>query len=483
MTEAASPPTPDRLQAAKAVASDPKWLFEELTRRIRTSPRSDCQLRITAHIREKTGHSTIVSFHNNGATKEQKVEVYQECIKAIITNDFNPLLGTIPAGQAPVPKAAPEPEPEKPEADPAILKPTPRSESPAAPSMSAPPRSTTPVGSKADILKMIGEMLENSGSVDPDEVASIARDIVASEMKILNKEVNARLEEGIKNTANGLKIAVDAYLAKVPPKDVIELRKWDGTVKEITGLRHKQLPLVIKATTARTVSGWPVPAWWYGAPGAGKTHLWRQVSEALGVKYYPIPLGPTSTEGKLLGYKNLATGDFVQGCLYLPYKEGGLVNLDEIDVCDPSVLVGANSISSNEEFMFPNGEVVKRHRDFYLVASANTLGTGATGGFTRNKLDAATLDRFAKFKLEYDADLESNLCGNPKWAAYVWKVREYVEKNCSQTTYITPRASINGAALLAAGLTPTEVMDATLFAMMSKDMKATVIKAVGQYQP
>ncbi len=489
------PPADDRRVEAERRVNDPKWLLTQITDRMKICPIPDAQLRLTAHVRERTGHNSLVAFYNNGSTPELKLEILKELFRALLKGDFSELKGQVPAGQAATPAKPEEPVQEAP----GIPKKLPAVEFGIPPEPEAPQPSPgvshtvkaakgSPQGKpagRAAALEALAELLNapQQVQIDPDEVRAIATEIVESHLKERLVDARNDLAERLNAFTTTAQKRVDDYLAKIPPRDVIELRKWDGTVKELSGLRHKQLPTVIKSVTARNRSGWPVPCWWYGAPGAGKTHLFKQVAEALDATFYPIPMGPTTTEGKLLGYNNLATGSFVKGQLYEPYKNGGFVLIDEIDIADPSVLVGANSISSNDEFMFPNGEVVPRHRDFYLVASANTLGTGSIGGFTRNKLDAATLDRFAKFRLEYDAELESTLCGNAKWAEWVYKVRQYVEANCSQSIYITPRASINGAALLANGLSAAEVVEATVLAMMPKDLKQTVITQVGLFVP
>ena len=254
-------------------------------------------------------------------------------------------------------------------------------------------------------------------------------------------------------------------------------------VKKVPGqLRHKFFETALRCVLARTASGLTVPNWWFGAPGAGKTKLGSQIAEAIGVPFYPLSCGPTTTEGRLLGYRNLATGDFVPGHIYKPFKDGGVCLIDEADVADPGVLVACNSISANDAYMFPNGEYVPRHKDFYLVATANTVGTGAANGFTRNKLDAATLDRFAMIKLEYDETMEAHLSGNREWCEYVWKVRKFVEKSSDKAFYVTPRASMNGAAMLAQGLPAKFVVECVILNKASKTLAETIVSNCGMFE-
>jgi cobaltochelatase CobS len=85
------------------------------------------------------------------------------------------------------------------------------------------------------------------------------------------------------------------------------------------------------------------------------------------------------------------------------------------------------------------GEIHVRHPDFYIIAAANTWGTGATAAYCgRNKLDDATLDRFvgAKIRVDYDAKIERAIARSYLDSAdakllldWVGKVRRAIEKN------------------------------------------------------
>ena len=401
--------------------------------------------------------------------------MYTSIFTALVKNDFSQLEGTLAGGQSapvePVIVKAPEAKAQEPV----------KTEAP----KPAAPANVVEAQFKAEVTDETKQLAEAIARIMRQQMPAAKVEVNEDTIKrIVNDAMcdqRSDMAEHAVGLAKQVKEQVDQHLAKIPPRDIIEIRKHDGTTKELTGLRHKQFGDIIKFTTARASSGFVPPLWLYGSPGAGKTHLCQQIAEALELPYYPVPLGPTSTESKLLGYNNLATGGFVKGALFEPYLNGGVVGMDEIDVADPSVLVGCNAIASNDRFRFPNGDTVMKHKDFILVAGANTIGTGATAGYTRNRLDAATLDRFVKLRLEYDAELEAKLCGNQKWAEYVWKVREYVTKHCNGSIYITPRASINGAALLANGLPADMVAESTLFTLCSADTKQAIIKSVGQF--
>jgi hypothetical protein len=454
---------------------NPEFLFQALAAKLSSSS-AEVKQRITAHVREVSGHSTLPSFHNNGSTDAEKCAVYRTCIKAVITNDYSALKGSIPAGQAkteskPAPKEPekPQEQPEPPEAPTAQAEQKPAAAAAQRTNQPTPASNGSVEGAVKALLAALGNQQPAVTPVDEAQVRQIVEGVVAG-----------TLAERVKEVRGELTMLVNEYIKNIPPRDVLQIQKWDGTITEIKESYHKQLPAIVKALAARNAMGWTEFLYIVGAPGAGKTHMLMQMGKALGVRHFPFPMGPTATEGKILGYNNIANGQFVKGWLYDAYKEGGLVGLDEIDLADGSVLAANNSIE-NSEFTFGNGELVKRHKDFYLVAFANTIGTGATGGFVRNRLDAATLNRFSIIRLEYDEELEKRIYGNKKWAEYVQRVRKHVAGTMAGSLHITPRATRKGAAYLAAGIAPEVVSDMTLFGMCSKEQKATILQTIGPY--
>jgi hypothetical protein len=264
----------------------------------------------------------------------------------------------------------------------------------------------------------------------------------------------------------------------------IEIVGPGGEVKSISGAIHPQVTQLVAWLNAG------VPAWAWSAAGSGKTHMARQIAEIMGVTPYVISVDPTLTVAKLLGYRNVANGEFVPGFLYQAYKEGGLVALDEIDTGDPGVIASLNALLSNSHYLFPNNETVERHARFHVLALANTKGTGAIAGYTaRNRLDAATLDRFAVIEIQYDPGLElllstgSGVVGQPwkptnpatvehqvAYTTWVQKVRAQV----GNSVLVSPRASINGCKALRAGIPMSEVMEALVFKLVADDTRKRI---------
>jgi hypothetical protein len=194
-----------------------------------------------------------------------------------------------------------------------------------------------------------------------------------------------------------------------------------------------------------------------GDAGTGKTHAVKQAAAALGLELEIFRGNKHATADDLFGFVSVTDGDYIPGPAYHAVKHGKILYVDEFDVCRPSFIKGANNLTDNSDYVqFPNGEQVRKHEDFMLVGSANTVGQGATSSYTgaSGQLDASSLDRLTFLEWEIDEAIEDAVaeahCGETglEWARYVRTVREEVEE-MGMTLEITPRATIKGAKLLA----------------------------------
>lgn len=261
-------------------------------------------------------------------------------------------------------------------------------------------------------------------------------------------------------------------LEKQPPKR-IEFN-YNNKIREVKGYRHRDFEPMVKTVTSRDINGLTCPLWLFGPPGGGKTTIAHQIGEALGLKVYEKSISPTDTSSVIVGYRNIANGAYVEGLVYQPFKHGGVVVIDEFCNGDPGVAISTNGITANDRVMFPNGEMVHKHKDFFVVVADNTKGEGSTGGYRRNKVDAATKSRFSFFEVEYDEKLEKDLAQHDEWVGYVQKVRAYVKKNSPANVYISPRISYTGAAQLRSGMEWDRVAKSTLFGTLSNELIETI---------
>ena len=530
-----------------------KTLFELLIKEFGSN--AEYQQRVVAHIRAKFGHATLPSFHNNGTPEADKIKTYGECLAAIITHRraiqrlaaakagrlpsvlnekkelvaggplpegtqaqhieeaqaaiekaFANLMGQVPKGQA-VPTETPEVKPDRPvsrdtladdraEAEvepetPAIII-EPRINP--APTMLQPP--PVPPGQSNDAGALIAQALRMmQPGVSPEQVRGIVDEHLKKSFDptVYEDWINKLIEKGIGGLRDDMAKKVDEFLGNIPARNAIEIR--DGTqIRMVEGLIHWQLPQLC------VWIGADVPVWLWGSAGGGKTTLAKQIGKTLDLQTLVASIDPTTTIGKLLGFRNLSTGQFVEGWLYKPYKDGGLVMLDEIDTGDPGILAALNALLANDSYMFPDGSMVERHPRFRVMAGANTKGCGAVAGYTaRNRLDAATLDRFAVIELGYDEGLEWALAtgevkdGGKKWtqgasaspemvAAWVGYVQG-VRRKVGTSVLVSPRASILGARALRAGIPAKEVADACLFKLTTSDTRDNIIRSLGEFAP
>jgi cobaltochelatase CobS len=187
-----------------------------------------------------------------------------------------------------------------------------------------------------------------------------------------------------------------------------------------------------------------------GPAGSGKTTAAEQIAEALNLPFYIQ--GAVSGAHELVGFVD-AHGRYQSTPFRQAFEHGGIIVLDEIDAGDPAGLLVMNAALANGHMAFPDQTApVKKHENFRVVACANTFGTGADRLYVgRNQLDAATLDRFAALSWDYDETLEATLCADESWRKRVQALR-HTASNEKARVIISPRASIYGAKLIAAGL-------------------------------
>lgn len=238
----------------------------------------------------------------------------------------------------------------------------------------------------------------------------------------------------------------------VPTRTVVE--RASGETVTIEGA-HESLPSIVTATMAG------MHVMMVGPAGSGKTTIAAHVAESLGLQFRAISCHPAMSPTPLVGFID-ANGKYHRTAFRDCFEHGGVFLFDEIDNSHPSVLAAMNSALANGHMEFPDGPV-EAHGDFRVIAAGNTYGRGADSQYVgRNPLDAATLDRFAMVTVDYDVNLETELCkATGLDGAEVTKVLGYVRevRAKAMTTahevrkVVSPRASIGMCKLLRDGMT------------------------------
>ena len=239
----------------------------------------------------------------------------------------------------------------------------------------------------------------------------------------------------------------------------ISLDKGGGDVVKVEGLNHRVMPYVIELLAAG------VMPYIVGPAGSGKTTMAENCAAALGLDFYST--GAVVQKYELTGFQNV--DGYHESQFYKAYKFGGLFLFDELDASSPAAIVAFNAALENGHWACPSGEMVMKHKDFKVIASANTFGGGSNLLYVgRNRLDGSTVDRFGFVILDYDWQFMAAVQGiafDGQQAPYQYKCKGNSENDIAAyfrdvTLYsaaaealgikhiISPRACINGIKLL-----------------------------------
>jgi DNA polymerase III delta prime subunit len=323
-----------------------------------------------------------------------------------------------------------------------------------------------PVRTGSDEIDSVVEALKklSGGKVDKDEIKRIARDEAST-------TAVAAVEKAVeKAVANAGSPRIHIKVADLPE---VEMDR-----------QHYLMPLLSACASVG------VHMMLVGPAGSGKTTIAAAIAEQLGRKFSAISFGPTTSEAKLIGYRD-ANGNYHSTELVRAYEYGHVFLGDEMDSGNAGVLTQTNMALSNGHMSTPEG-LKERHKNFLMIAGCNTYGVGANRQYVgRNQLDAATLDRFAVIDFPVDEGLEASFCGvyypspsfnlklggvpsNTEWFDRVTKVRKAVEK-LDVRHVVSPRATKSGAALIAAGVGLKHLDNIVLFKGMDTATRKKVV--------
>lgn len=150
--------------------------------------------------------------------------------------------------------------------------------------------------------------------------------------------------------------------------------------------------------------------WIAGDAGSGKTTGVLQVCARLKWGVQQLTCSAKSESLDLIGHTTLKNGELVfeYGALAHAMKHGEVLILNEIDTMNPNDLSAINDVLEGKPLTIiqNGGEVITPHRNFRVIATANTFGNGDTTGFYTGTrmMNQAFLDRFRFVKADYPSD-------------------------------------------------------------------------------
>lgn len=280
--------------------------------------------------------------------------------------------------------------------------------------------------------------------------------------------VNALIDDRMDAMAEAVGQVVDGKIKEALKVKTIEVKRFDGATKDV-GIQHCQFETLLKLAACR------VNTMLVGPAGSGKTTTVNNVAKALDLPFRFISVGMQTTKTDLLGFID-ANKNYVRTQLRDAYEHGGVFLLDEMDAGNANVITILNAALANGACAFPD-KIVEKHPDFICFCASNTYGRGADRLYVgRNQLDAATLDRFAVVDFDYDEALEAAVAGNSEWTAKVQAMRK-AAFDLRERVVVSPRASIEGAKLLAAGFKEIEVESMILWKGIAPDIRKKIESA------
>lgn len=290
-----------------------------------------------------------------------------------------------------------------------------------------------------------------------EELGKMLASIVQEHIKVNNLDMT-EVEKIIKRE-----------VANIALPTTLEVKVEDKTYIT-TGIRHAIFEKLVKLAALRE------NVWLAGPAGGGKTTCCKHVAEALGLPFYAKSFGLHTPKSEIFGQR-FADGIYIGTDFRKAYEEGGLFLGDEWDAANPNLQVQLNAAIENGFCSFPD-KIVERHKDFIMFVGCNTFGRGADSAYVgRQQQDAAAIDRWVFVEFNYDERLEKALSKNADWVERVQKIRKTIA-DMKEKVIVSPRASIKGAKLLAAGFLQSDVEDMVIWKGINREVKGRILAAI-----
>jgi MoxR-like ATPase len=210
------------------------------------------------------------------------------------------------------------------------------------------------------------------------------------------------------------------------------------------------------------------------------------------IDFYAISCAPDMFKSELLGSVSPVNGQYIKGLLYDAFKSGGVVLLDEVCLASGSFLNVLCNSMANRSLRFPNGELVKMHKNFFLILADNSTGYGNDPLFPeRQDVGQAFRDRVKYVNFTYDTALELSVITGimkdgqraQKWHETVLKMREAVStKHRDVPVFVSPRFAYDAAVDFVHGRRWSEIVESGLYKGLNGDIHRMVHPTISAFQ-
>lgn len=277
----------------------------------------------------------------------------------------------------------------------------------------------------------------------------------------------------------------DEQKARIPNltilEDYVPCKAFYSMVRKVSIRLNKCMErLDVGKTGAEAIGKDYINAFITGKPGTGKTTMAYALGAALGMPVYTIATSKNTEEDEYEGKTKVAAGQlaFMETDFLKAYEHGGIIVLEEINLADPGVTMGALGQAIEYPFVIMKDGYTPIHRHPMCVI-LGTFNTGTDGAKPINQalssrfrqtyiLDDPTKDDFIAILMSHGFDKKS--C---KWVYNVYsKIFTYLKgPDVNKEEYamnLTLRACLGALENIEEGDSPLEAIENSMIGKIAE---------------